>query len=523
MNTHTQQQKLNTFFTKIVLTTCFIVALFAPTIALAAIHIDEIMFDPPGGDTNHEWIEIQNDSDESIDIAGWKLLESNANHALVPVESSTSGGTIVAAHGFAIIADNAATFSADWPDFSGLLFDSSFSLSNSGETLSLKDGTGAVVDEATYTGTIGATGDGNSLQGQGTIWVTAVASPGKALSTTHNTTSDGDESAGSGSDSTSTGEASDTNKKNENKTEQLPAKKKTTASISFTPSIILYDSATLLTPVITSPNGEKANHGYVVWNFGDGEMYKSQNTDAVPHTFSYPGRYVVNINYYDWYYDSVPSATAKAVISAASPNIEWSDDGYAFSLKNAGKADIDISKWQIADGNSREVLFSFPENTTLLAGSLLILEKQKLHIKDVNAYVLQYPNGLHVPLHIPIDAIADGDTKEIEDVGIPNSIPNTIVSTNDSNATNTINNHDITEAAPLEPVGIDPVQVEINTNDAPQFPMDIPKDPLIDPVVPQKNSKISWKILLLLAGIIGLGIVVSLLKPTSLAERGEEL
>ena len=67
----------------------------------------------------------------------------------------------------------------DWPNFSGILFDSSFSLTNDpGETLVLKDASGTVVDQVTYDPSVGASGDGTTLNRSGSSFVAAVATPG---------------------------------------------------------------------------------------------------------------------------------------------------------------------------------------------------------------------------------------------------------------------------------------------------------------------------------------------------------
>lgn len=136
--------------------------------------ISEIMYDPLGGDDNHEWIEIKNGTANSVDLSEWDFFEANTNHSLTLAQ----GNATVPAGGFAIIAEDAAQFLVDFPSFTGALFDSSFALANTTETIAIKDGSGTIVDEVTYSSEQGATNDGNSLQKAESGWIAATPNPG---------------------------------------------------------------------------------------------------------------------------------------------------------------------------------------------------------------------------------------------------------------------------------------------------------------------------------------------------------
>ena len=155
----------------------FVFLFFVPMISNAQVYINEIMYDLPassGADAGREWVEIYNSGSGAIDLTGWKFFENDVNHSL----SNISGGVNLPAGGYAIIADNSTSFLVDWPLFSGILFDSSFSLNNTGETLVLKDSTQTVVDEVTYQSATGADGDGNSLARSGSTWTALAPTPG---------------------------------------------------------------------------------------------------------------------------------------------------------------------------------------------------------------------------------------------------------------------------------------------------------------------------------------------------------
>lgn len=133
--------------------------------ALASILINEIMYNPSGTDSKHEWIEIYNNESNSIlsnlstaiNLSGYKLFENNVKHSLTLINGSYE---LV---DFAIIADDALTFLKDYPDFNGTLLDSAFSLSNTAETIAILDSSDNVIDNITYNDSLGADNNGRTL------------------------------------------------------------------------------------------------------------------------------------------------------------------------------------------------------------------------------------------------------------------------------------------------------------------------------------------------------------------------
>ncbi|MDD5068649.1 MAG: lamin tail domain-containing protein, partial [Candidatus Pacebacteria bacterium] len=164
--------------------TVFLLALLFPhnfVFALAdlPISITEIMYDLKGGsDAGREWVEIQNRGDVPIWLSGFRLLDSTKevleNHEPLKL---IKGGSNIPAHGYTVIASDAKKFLADNPGFSGILFSSSFSLSNTGEILVLKDKAGNEIDRILYMTSWGGAGDGNSIQSFGDGWRAGVPSP----------------------------------------------------------------------------------------------------------------------------------------------------------------------------------------------------------------------------------------------------------------------------------------------------------------------------------------------------------
>jgi hypothetical protein len=139
----------------------FVVAciLMVPGIASAQVFITEIMYDlQQGSDSGREWIEVYHRGTAAIDLGKWKLVESGKNHKISHVRGSLAPGS------YAIIADNPTKFAADHPEYAGALFDSAFSLSNDGETLSLYAPGDVLADEVRFVKEDGGNGTGDSLQ-----------------------------------------------------------------------------------------------------------------------------------------------------------------------------------------------------------------------------------------------------------------------------------------------------------------------------------------------------------------------
>ena len=106
--------------------------------------INEIGAYQPSG---HEWIEIWNKGNESVDMTGWKFWESETNHNL----SVSTTDAVVEAGEYAVIVQDAFKFLLDYPNFSGSVFDSSWGgLNESGEAIGLKDAEGNFTEQFTY-------------------------------------------------------------------------------------------------------------------------------------------------------------------------------------------------------------------------------------------------------------------------------------------------------------------------------------------------------------------------------------
>lgn len=143
---------------------------FLPATAFA-LQINEIMYDLPGADSGREWIEVYQEGNECVNLTQWKFFEANASHKITMKqgESSLCNGK------YAVIANDADQFLLDYVGYSGNLFDSSFSLSNTGETIALKNPDGDIVDSVTYSNSLGGDGNGKSLERNASGWFESIS------------------------------------------------------------------------------------------------------------------------------------------------------------------------------------------------------------------------------------------------------------------------------------------------------------------------------------------------------------
>jgi len=143
-------------------------------IAYASLEINEIMYDlKTGSDDGREWVEVFNNSDIAVKLSDFKFFEAGVNHKIIFIE----GNENIPSQGYALIVVNPVKFKIDWPEFSGTIFDSTFTLNNSGETLAIKN-SDQIIDEYKYLSSQGGAGDGTSIQKINGLWQGAFPTPG---------------------------------------------------------------------------------------------------------------------------------------------------------------------------------------------------------------------------------------------------------------------------------------------------------------------------------------------------------
>ncbi len=258
----------------------------------AGFGITEVLYDAEGSDSGHEWIEIYNDTGSAVTLTEYTFVESGGSHKLVHY----TGEAEFASGSYAIIADNPATFIEDNPGVSTVhLYDSSFSLSNTGEPLSLKNADGEILFTFTYDPSIGAAGDGKSLQKNSSgTWVAQAPTPGAGLTAVELRTADVP--------------AAQTQ-------ENSSLKKESSMKVMFDiPKSVITGNTVQLKGVVLNTDGQKIDRGVFVWNFGDGKTVTSLQSEPIHHVYTFPGTYTISYSYSYPYTYSGPLITGKTKV-----------------------------------------------------------------------------------------------------------------------------------------------------------------------------------------------------------------
>ncbi|HBB56876.1 TPA: hypothetical protein DEW47_02275 [Patescibacteria group bacterium] len=362
----------------------FIFAFFAitPFYAGASLEITEIMYDLSGTDTNREWIEIYNNGEESVDVSTWKFFEENTNHNLV----ASQGDTVLVKGEYAVIADKPEKFLIDWPDFAGIILDSSFSLKNTGETLTLKDADLNIIDSVSYTSDWGAEGDGNSLQKIGGEWKAAAPTPGSANEASSENTSENPPIEESASPS----QEQDI----DIVTQTIIAMEEKIYADAGADKIAVVGADTEFRGTALGFKKEPLSNARYLWSFGDMEYREGQN---VTHFYKYPGEYIAVLEVSS----GSKSASDKIVVKVVENKIKVLEaDAKFVKIKNDSSFDINISGWFLrGSGNT----FFFPRNSFIKSGATLAISSEltKVFVNETFRTIeLLYPNGSLVDFYI---------------------------------------------------------------------------------------------------------------------------
>lgn len=355
-----------------------ILLVFLPVSTFAQIVISEVMYSLDGADDGREWIEVQNTGSIDIDFSMWKFRENNSNHGL----TLTQGNQNILAGGYAIVADDPSKFLTDWPNFSGTIFDSSFSLSNTGEALVLRDSTLTDKDTISYSSDLGGQGDGNSLHRSGQSFFPGAPTPGGPPSgnviapSTPQPSSSSNSSAGSSSSSSSSSQTPATSEAEQNDSFQVEAGKDRLTTVGST--VVLRGEI---------KGTQKKQGGTYTWSLGDGSIKYGQE---IVYNYRFPGDYVAVLNFSN----SEERATDRVNIKVVEPELRASvsQDGLII-IENLSSSEINLQDWKILVNNKS---FVFPRDTILKGGAKLILAKDVIGF-DGNSWS-------HVRIFYPLGA-----------------------------------------------------------------------------------------------------------------------
>lgn len=332
----------NNFMKKFLL---FLINLIGISFYAHALIISEIMYDPQGSDTSREWVEVYNDTQSDINLSTWKFFESGTNHSLAP----SQGGATVPVNGYAVIADNPAKFLLDYPTFSGILFDSSFLLANTGEHLAVKEtSTGPEISPVDYNPALGGNDDGSTLSFISGAWTRGEATPGL------------ENKASILIVSTST---SATTTENQATVAQMsPPTSDIVFYLPFEKTVVAGADAEFNTYAMTR-GGKNIDNLICNWSFGDGGRATGTSTKYI---YAYPGKYIAQVEGANSYV----AGTGRINVRVVTPDIFIEKIGAGkygtyIDIKNPNTYELDLSQWKLL---INEQTFPFPKNT-LIAGN----------------------------------------------------------------------------------------------------------------------------------------------------------
>lgn len=354
-----------------------VIVLFLPIPVRAELSISEIMYDLEGSDADREWVEVYNAGNDDIDVSLYRFFNRDGGHIL---KSYGNGGVVLKAQAYGVIADDPLTFLHDYSNYSGPLFDSSFSLVSS-DTLGIKDAKGVVVSQISYSDALGAKGDGNSLQ-----LVAGVLRPARPTPGEINTTTQAPQT---------------TTPANENATPAVTASPPSTTPWKVEPQVyanagsdrvVAVGSEVLFQGLALGSKKEPLVAARYVWNFGDGEVQEGKNT---AHVYREIGEYVVTLDVASGEY----SQGDRVFVSVIPADISISKttrgaEGF-IAVRNDSASDLNVSSFRIAVGTST---FTFPPNTILRSHAIVKFSNSVTGLRptDTQLAELQYPNGLIV-------------------------------------------------------------------------------------------------------------------------------
>ena len=328
--------------------------------AKADVYISEIMYDFEGTDTDYEWVEIGNDGTQDVDITGWKFNDGSNHNLNIPPANGSVGELVVPSGGFLFLASNASTFDSFY-NISESIIDTVMAMNNTEESISLIDDSDSSVDSVVFSSSMGANGDGKSLQLISNYWVSGNPTPGEENS-----------SSGGGDNNTTT---SDTSDEDASTTEDSSLEDFGLLAYNtqiLVPDIIMTGDEIEIQAYTTNQEGMVTHAGTFMWNMGDGNFFNIKGTDKIYHTFEYPGSYKINLTYYKRNQRVTVDATDSITVNVISPTLKIesiSKDG-AVVVRNASSNTLQIDGWSIvSDGFT----FFFPQGSVIMANSAITL------------------------------------------------------------------------------------------------------------------------------------------------------
>jgi hypothetical protein len=353
-----------------------------------ALVINEIMSNPTGDDSGREWVEIYNDTQESIDISALTISIKGGTAVVV---TPLSGGTSLVAGGYAIIGStvsNATKFSQDYPSYTGPLFKSSISLVNTGIT-SIEIKLNGISSDvlASYT----AAKEGSTFSKINGTFVTGSPTPGA-------------ENLASSSDTTDTTTSTTTATTTEYQV-TVPQMSPPSADIIFYmpfEKTVVAGAETEFSTYATTRAGKMIDGLTATWAFGDGGQGTGTSTK---YRYAYSGRYFAQVEGTNGYVAGLGRMLVRVVPpDIAITKIASGKYGSYIDITNPNSYDLDLSQWKLSIEGA---VFPFPKNTLLPANSTthfsgLAMGFADITISSSTLIRILFPNAEEVTRYTPL-------------------------------------------------------------------------------------------------------------------------
>lgn len=356
----------------------FVGILFFPVGVHAAVIINEIAWMGTVVAASDEWIELYNDGTEDVSLDGWKLVADGGAPTI------SLNGSIVAGGFYLLERTDETTVPDQTADkiYTG-------DLANAGETLTLFDGAGVVID------TIVGGADWKDVGGNNTTkdtaqrqqdgsWITGVPTP-KAVNTTTPATSP----SSSGSPSASSGGSSTTKK-------VTGGYKQIVFAYAGPDMMAIAGADVLFEGYAVSEVNDPLSSAKYEWSFGDGGRGGEKERR---HAYQEPGTYIVVLEVQakkQKHKDSLIVEVIPADVHIK--HVEHGPSGYV-EIENKSQHEIDLSGWHLAidhvRGRRPTGIFTIPRNTRMLpyASVKFPASITKLTPGSSDVVVLQFPDG----------------------------------------------------------------------------------------------------------------------------------
>lgn len=346
-----------------------------PNISLANISITEVAWMGNSSSANDEWIELHNSGSSSVNLDGWSLSASDGSPSI-----SLSGN--IASGAYALLE---RTDDSSEPGINALVIYTG-ALSNGGENLVLKNASNAIVQSLDFSSgwPAGDSSTKDTMQWNGSGWVTGSATPGSGFSGSSVPIEDTDD------------EEDAINSEDDNGTDKLVKKKRYSdilVEIDTKSTSVLVGNPVRFYPKTRDEYGDNIFKGTFVWNMGDGRVEYFDSPDDFTHTYEHEGSYVVVLNYYRTsFYHGEPDKTDRYIIDVKPVSVYVSgvkSDG-SIELKNESSKEVNLDSWVLK--NEKGQIFVIPRGTIILPNKTLILSAKRTGMNGVTANIFN-PSG----------------------------------------------------------------------------------------------------------------------------------